>query len=114
MRLQRLIEELRVLTAGTDDPDLFEALRSLRSLVDGFEDSAALDLLSNDELRAFKGFQVTLAQAEKMEPDAARLHVSAHYLGAVDQALRKLCGGPEAARLMSVLAARPGPGGLGT
>lgn len=58
-----------------------------------------MERLTNDELRAVKGFHYTLQQCASMEPAAMVAHIYAHWVGAngvVAQAIRKLPIGREA------------------
>lgn len=91
----KLIEDLRVLVLGPQDP-VWPHLQRLTALVDSTVDSPEQEFLTNDELRALHGFRITLYRAAAMERDTMLKHVLAHWMGTVDQALRKLPIGPEA------------------
>lgn len=90
-RLQRLITEMREALTGPEHADL----QSLITLVDGVDETDELVGLSNDELRRFKGFRLTLHRAVPMEPDTLLKHVAAHWRAA-RQAVLKLSIGPKA------------------
>jgi len=90
--LKNTIEDLRVLLL---DPPWDEFYRLL-GMLDSMDQSPELEVLTNDELRAFKGLRLTLHKSTTMEPGAMQQHVGAHWMGAADQAVRKLSIGPRA------------------
>lgn len=90
-----MIEDLRILML---EPPWSDFVRLTR-MVDSVSESPELEQLTNDELRAFKGFQITLHRSATMEADAMLKHVLAHWRGSngtVEQAIRKLPIGREA------------------
>lgn len=90
-----MIEDLRVLML---DPPWSDFVKLTR-MVDSVAESPELEQLTNDELRAFKGFQITLHRAATMEADTMLKHVLAHWRGSngvVEQGIRKLPIGREA------------------
>jgi hypothetical protein len=90
--IPNLIEDLRVLMLDPPWNSFFRLLRMLDSVAN----SPELETLTNDELRAVKGFRITMYRAVDMEADTMLKHVAAHWLGTVDQAIRKLSIGPQA------------------
>lgn len=91
-KLSKMIEDLRVMMLEPPWNDYYKLLRML----DSMEHSPELEKLTNDELRALQGFRLTLHRAGTMEPDTMLKHVGAHWLGAAEQAIRKLPIGPHA------------------
>jgi hypothetical protein len=102
-KLGRLIEDLRVISR---EPP-WDHLEQLIRLVDTMDASPELEKLSNDELRGFKGFRITLYRCRDMETDTMLKHVAAHWLGTVEQAIRKLPIGPEAVQHVGALLSFP-------
>jgi hypothetical protein len=93
--LAQQIEDLRILML---EPPWVDFVRLTR-MVDSMADSPELEVLNNDEIRAFQGFRITLHRSAQMEPDMMVKHVLAHWRGSngvVEQAIRKLSIGPEA------------------
>jgi hypothetical protein len=87
--LSNMIEDLRILML---EPPWLDFTRLVR-VVDSVAESPELERLTNDELRAFKGFRITLHRAAAMEADMMVKHVYAHWIGQngmVAQAIRKL------------------------
>lgn len=71
--------------------DPMDSFQELKRLVNSMVDDPALNNLTARELRAFHGFRMTLDQCEKMEPDAMKKYVYAHWEGGeVKQAILKL------------------------
>jgi hypothetical protein len=104
--LKKLIEDLRILML---EPPWSHFVKLLR-MVDSMDESPELERLTNDELRAFKGFRITLHRASTMEPETMLKHVAAHWLGTVEQAVRKLPIGPEAVKTMDDMMGYSGGG----
>lgn len=90
--LKNLIEDLRVLMLEPPWGDYYKLLR----MVDSMDQSPELEKLTNDELRSFKGFRLTMHRSADMEPGTMLNHVGAHWLGTAEQAIRKLPIGPQA------------------
>jgi len=109
-KIPELIENLRILML---EPPWDQFVR-LQRAVDSATESPELERLTNDELRAIKGFRITLHRCATMEPDAMLKHVAAHWLGTVEQAVRKLPIGPEAVKAMNGMMGYPGSGTYGT
>jgi len=102
-KLTHLIEDLRVLMLTPPWSHLYR----LTTMVQAMDDTPELERLTNDELRAFKGFLITLHQGSSMEPETMIKHVAAHWMGTVDQAIRKLPIGPDAVQCMASLVEFP-------
>lgn len=102
-KLAKLIE---VLTVTMQEPPWAD-FEALVRLVDSIAFSPELEKLSNDELRALEGFRVTLYRARDMETSTMLKHVAAHWLGTVEQAIRKLPIATEAVARMSAMMAYP-------
>jgi len=95
--LPELVEDLRILLM---DPPWSQFVSLLR-MVDSMAESPELERLTNDELRAFKGFRITMHRAATMEADTMLKHVAAHWLGSAAQAISKLPIGPPAVKTMA-------------
>lgn len=114
--LRDLIEDLRLLVPiaipGRTGAHVIEgdpSYEALKKLVTSTKDSAELDMLSPEELRALKSFEITVYRAGEMAPDVARKHIGAIWRGAAKQALLKLSVGDEVKATMRDLMA----GGIG-
>jgi hypothetical protein len=95
--LPELVEDLRILMM---DPPWSQFVGLLR-MVDSMAESPELERLTNDELRAFKGFRITMHRAATMEADMMLTHVAAHWLGTAAQAVSKLPIGDAAVKTMA-------------
>lgn len=104
--LNRMIEDLRILML---EPPWSQFTKLVR-MVDSMDESPELERLTNDELRAFKGFRITLHRAATMEPETMLKHVAAHWMGTAEQAIRKLPIGPEAVKTMDDMMGHSGAG----
>lgn len=98
-QLSSMIEDLRILLL---QPPWSHFARLVR-MIDSMADSPEMEKLTNDELRSLKSFRITLHRCATMEPDMMLKHVAAHWLGATDQAVRKLSIGPEAVRTVATM-----------